>query len=275
VAVAQASGTGLLDRDDALIASKYIDNDGVRAYRQLLQDHLLRETSGRVGARHRVIAEGVAHYFRAQDQLKIWVLDLLYLFGMRYEPNNMTRGRYGRLLIRFLNHDFLMSMVVSSPSVSWIYENLEDLLSTEFHYWLQRGSFETTHGDWLRAETFLAQARAMKADDIRADTAWFYLQLLRGIDRPRDPLAVVGAKAALDGLYAILREQPKNSPHTYDIFLGSGLTWYRAASLDRVEKLELRDRLVEQARVATYLYPNNQRIRNSAQSVNRTLTIVI
>ena len=194
---------------------------------------------------------------------------------MKYDPAGMTRGKYGRLLIRFLNHDFLMVLVADSSSASWIYDSLEPALAGEFHFWLQRGSFELDSGSLSRSEPFLAQARIMKPGDIRADTTWYYLLLKRALLNPSDVRSNVDAGTALRGLAAILNAQPKDSPHTFDVFLSSGLKWYSAATLTRTERLDLRDDLLKHARIARLLYPVNSRIEDSVNAVNRITTLVV
>jgi hypothetical protein len=275
IAVAEASGTGNLSYDDALFAAGPANNLVLSAYRRLRDSKLVRESGRHVGSRHRVVAESALEHFRETGHLKRWVNDLIYLFAVKYDPAAMTQGRYGRLLIRFLNHDFLRSLVVDIDSVGWIYGQLEEVLAGEFHYWLQRGSFEVDTGNFELASVFLSQARIMRPEDILGNTAWHLLQLTKALRKPGDSHEATEGRGALEGLHRILLEQPKRSPHTYDVFLSLGRKWFSVAPMTRAEKVELRDRLFSHADVAERLYPTNERIRSSIDAVRRLKTVFV
>ena len=51
-----------------------------------------------------------------------------------------------------------------SPAVSPA-AHLEDVLRTEYHYWLQRGTFEVQFGDLSLATNFLGQAHSLNPND--------------------------------------------------------------------------------------------------------------
>ncbi|PKV81182.1 P-loop NTPase [Nocardia fluminea] len=184
VCCAQAADNQYLTRDDILLAINEANNPGIAAISRLVSGRTIVDVNGQLRARHYVIAESSVKYFRDEGSLRLWMEHLIFLFALRYDPNHMTRGRYGRLLIRFLNHDFLRENLGDSSSVQTLYGSLENVLKHEFHYWLQRGSFEINVGDLAKAETFLRQAEAMQDDDFKFETAWGYLRLKQALCDP-------------------------------------------------------------------------------------------
>jgi hypothetical protein len=274
VCCAHAADNQFLTRDDVLLAIDASNNEGVRALASLVTGNQLVSATGRIKTRHRVIAESAVDYFREDGRLQTWTEHLLFLFAVKYEPADMKRGRYGRLLIRFLNHDFLKDLLGSSVSVQTVYGSLESVLSKEFHFWLQRGSFEIEVGDLDKAETFLLQARALRPDDIKLDTAWSYLQMKRALKSPSSSQSNSLAFEALSVLESVMQRAPDRSPHTYHVYLTQGIKWLQNAPLGPQEKRELRENLERHANVAQLLFKNSDKISEAATEVRRKLLLM-
>ncbi|QBS38989.1 hypothetical protein DMB37_01545 [Nocardia sp. CS682] len=218
-----------------------------------------------------MIAESAVNYFRSEGRLQEWMEHLIFLFAVQYTPSAMTRGRYGRLLIRFLNHDFLKEQLGSVIAVQTLYGSVEAILSSEFHYWLQRGSFEVEVGDLGQAETFLLQAQALEPDDFLLETEWCYLLLKRALCAPESASSAPDAADALRRLEALMLTKSERSPHTYHVYLNLGLKWLLAASLGVGEARLLRDNLRRYAEIARLQFRNSSMINDAASQVERRL----
>ncbi|WP_426624707.1 hypothetical protein ACPPVW_01000 [Leifsonia sp. McL0607] len=218
-----------LSRQDILFASSrsYPPNEGMAALQRLEHSHLLVAEKSGYRARHRVVAESAMDHFRSEGQLELWLVDLIFLVASHHQPANVRRTRYGRLLIRLVNHENLKKLVGDTSAVQRIYGTVEEWLSRDPHFWLQRGSFETTYGDLSSAENFLRQARALSPDDVWVDTAWSMLLMKKALRVPTAPDASVYAAEAFEIAIPIMKDTSKNAPHTFAVYLKYGLQWLR------------------------------------------------
>lgn len=263
---AAKSAQQYLTQDDVLIAIDSSNNSGVAAIKSLKRSRLVVDHGlGRLTPRHRVVGESAVDHFRSEGHIQNWVQMLLFLFAVKYNSHQPTRGRYGKLLIRFLNHDFLKNILGSTSSVQSVYGAVEEILSLEFHYWLQRGSFELEWGDLPQAETFLLQAQALAPDDLKVETAMCYMIMKEACQEPKSTRSTALAADGLKRLVAILQTEATKSPHTYTVFLTQGSRWLLSADLGRQEALGLRDDLVKYAEAARRRLPNNAKVQRAVR----------
>jgi hypothetical protein len=140
-------------------------------------------------ARHPVIAREVVSQFRRSGQLADAYARLAFVMASKYFADMpMTRER--RLLIKLLNHTEVGQVLDNPTHARQMYSEIEQLLRTDYHYWLQRGSYELERGDIKLAENFLNQARGLSDSDYMVDTEWAYLQLERACRDPRNAFIV-------------------------------------------------------------------------------------
>lgn len=274
VCCAQAADNQFLTKDDILLAINEANNEGVASISSLTNGRIIVDQNGQFRTRHHVIAESAIRYFRDQGSIRLWMEHLLFLFALRYDSNNMTRGRYGRLLIRFLGHDFLRANLGDSSSVQTLYGSLENVLKHEFHYWLQRGSFEINVGDLDKAETFLLQAKAMQNDDYMFETAWGYLCLKRALSAPTLPGSVPLAEEGMRILESVMSRRADRSPHTFHVYLIHGIRWLEKADLGPQERSRLRENIRVYATRAEMIYQTNSRIQSAVAEVRRKLLLI-
>ena len=118
--------------------------------------------------RHSVIAERVVRYYQSKGIIAQVCTALITGLASNARMGELRTSRSGRLLIRMLNHDYLIRLVYQGKdymedvaAVRAIYDAVEPLLRSDYHYWLQRGSFETKEdpGELELARNFLDQAR--------------------------------------------------------------------------------------------------------------------
>ncbi len=99
-------------------------------------------------------------------------------------PGMPRQARQSKLLTRLMNHDFMIRLTPDLNVARKAYALVENILSWDYHYFLQRGSFEVEVGDIELAKNFLDQAKGMAPDDYKVQTEWAYMTLKRACSNP-------------------------------------------------------------------------------------------
>lgn len=263
-----------LTKQDVLFAATRANdaNSALSSLRRLEDSRIVVGDSLGYRARHRVIAESAIDYFREEGLLEHWLADLIFLAASHYTLSSVRQTRYGRLLIRLINHDTLKRLVIDTPTIQRIYGEVEPWLTRDPHYWLQRGSFETDYGDLGSAENFLRQSRELLEDDARIDTAWSMLLLKRSVGSPNSPNAQADVTEAFSLLRSIMLDPRQNTPHTYVVFLTLGLKWLRTAPLRRQEKLALKEDLLHFGATGSIRFRDNPEVQDAWRAAERWLS---
>lgn len=241
-----------LQKDEILMAAGDLSNTALYALERLVARRLLDAPFGRHRLRHRRIAELVAARLRGGAELFEPYRGLLRAMATRYNPNHF-RSRETRLLIALISHRRIgHSFAVSDARA--LYQEIEELCRDDYHYWLQRGSFEVQFGNLSLARTSLAQARVGDgAKDFRVDSEWAYYLIKSAWKDPR----AAGAEDRVREGEQILLEQievyGEEDSHTFHIYGSQMLAWLRRAPLsrdDRARQLEaVKDRMEEAVRL--------------------------
>ncbi|RXZ51728.1 hypothetical protein ESO86_01070 [Agromyces binzhouensis] len=260
-----------LSIDDLLMAVHGATNEGVSELKQLISDQLLLQVDGKLRARHRTIAESAVDHFRKEGQLATWLEMLLFMVAIKYDRSAQDAGPYKKLLVRFLNHRFLNDQLREPGDVRGVYGALEGVLAQEFHYWLQRGSYELDYGDLTLAETFLRQAEAIRPDDNLFETAWCHLLLKMSLNSARGVSARELAEEALRRLSALLDDPGTRTPHTYAVYLRYGSQWVQTGLLPSAEDLVLRRDLRSRITQANVRYRDNKLLREAIAEAERVI----
>ena len=260
-----------LSRQDLMYAAlrTYEPNEALQALQRLESSHLVQVDGHGYRARHRVVAESAIDYFRSEGLLAAWITDLIFLVAAHYQPENVRRTRYGRLLIRLINHQNLKKQVADTAAVQRIYGTTEPWLSKDPHFWLQRGSFETDYGDLPAADNFLRQARALASGDVLIDTAWAMLLLKRALLTPTRPDAAIRVQEAFDLLFPIMKNPESHSPHTFAVFLIFGLRWLKEGPLGVEEQRTLRKDLRYFGNMGEYRFPGASDVQDNWLAVQK------
>ena len=209
---------------------------------RLLSRHLLvHDRNGLVTLRHRVIAERAVYFYQSTGQLAEALTGLMFSLASNAQPGALRSSRQGRLLIRLISHELLIRMLraprsetVDHSAVRQAYEELEGVLGTDYHYWLQRGSFETEEGDLDLAKNFIEQSRAINPDDRIVDTAWAYMTLKRASRRAMDVDAAGQADEAFEVLTAVIEARGRRDPYPFHVYGSQGLAWLKRSPLARI-----------------------------------------
>lgn len=263
-----------LSKRDLLFAAQRSaePNATLAALTRLTDAHLLRVENGRLRPRHRVVAESAVDFFRAERLLGSWITDLIFLTASHYDLHNMKRSRYGRLLIRLISHNQLRTQLGDVETVRRVYGAAEAWLEKDPHFWLQRGSFETDHGDLPAADNYLRQAYALAPDDWFVDTAWAMLQLKKAVQEPMRADAHVLAEEALELLIPIMKNSDLESPHTFAVYQIWGLKWLRSANLGTQEEASLRDDLLYYGKIGSARFRQAADVQDSWNASRRWIT---
>jgi hypothetical protein len=120
--------------------------DGMAVFRsleELRRQHLIVEKRGVLQLRHRVVAERAFRYYQESRQLADPIRGLVFALSTGATPGRLRSTRAGRLLVRLLNHDFLLRTLrtgdnqIDRAAVRHVYDESEPLLNGDYHYWLQ------------------------------------------------------------------------------------------------------------------------------------------
>lgn len=263
-----------LSDEDVLIASAgagVLPADIIKTLKGMEEGGLLRRDSRTEGlsARHRVVAEEAIDHFRKKRQISTWFVDLVALCAVKYEAPKATQTKYGRLLKRLVNHDFIQSLLIDRDVIRQTYGSCESYLKDDPHFWLQRGSYEARYGDLTLAENFLSQARALNERDDLVQTAWSALMLQQALRNPSDYRSASKASDGLAELLDVIRRRGASSPHAYREFLNFGLQWWEVGGGDYAERRRLGDDLSRIAQLARKTLANNPPVVRAAENVQR------
>ncbi len=213
-----------------------------RSFNRLLQTKLIRQQPGsrRFEVRHRVVAEEVRTYLLEKGLLAEVVRGTLRAYAAAARHLRGTSYPERRTLVRLLNHSYLISLRLDADQIRDIYNEVEDLLHDDFHYWLQRGSFEVERGDNTFALHDLTSAMTTPGgeNDPKVLTEFSYLRLKLALRLQ----SVEGTKLGLDAfgdISKVILANGENSPHTFVVLARDGLAWLESAPIGDSQREEL------------------------------------
>jgi tetratricopeptide (TPR) repeat protein len=234
-----------LTKHEIALASGEPSNEALNRLQGLLNQHLLAERApNQIRLRHRVIAEKAVEFFHGQRQLTEPIRGLMFALATGIDRARYPRGREGRLLTRLMNHSWLMRhLTADREAVRTAYDAIEDLVSWDHHYWLQRGSYEVEVGDLQLAQNLLEQARSLAPEDYKVQTEWAYLVIKRAAQNPDAPDSRERVEEAFIELEDAVTRRGHQDSYAAHVMGSQGLSWARQAPLSREEKLGLLARL--------------------------------
>lgn len=196
----------------------------VIAIQSLLEKRILVEDGDSLRVRHVSIARALVERLEP-GALANSIESLLRYYAGRAHGIRDSAHPLRRTMIALLSHTLLVALRIPLENSRAIYAAVQPLLSGDFHYWLQRGAFETELGDKDIARSYLKSARACPGgeSDYKVSTEIGMLALRRAIERPGDPDALAEAIEAMKLMFAVARQQGSNSPHTFKVLAQEGL----------------------------------------------------
>ena len=238
----------------------------------LKRQYLLVTTrDGRLAVRHRIVAEQVISWLRREGQLVDPVTGLLFTMAVQYLSERSTSSRAFRILVRLLNHQFMIEEIRDPVAVRGIYESLLTVLRDDFHYWLQRGSFELQRGDLDLAENYLNQARGLASKDHRVRTAWSYMSLRRAAELAQ--AAESGwrerAEEAMAELADVIEIRGATDSYAFHTLGSQGLHYARRAPLSLDDKTRLLERLRRTVARGIALHGRSEDLKQLGQDLEK------
>lgn len=227
---------------EALEAAGGDAREAWRSINRLLQAKLIRQQPGgrRFEVRHRVVAEEVRGYLSRNGLLPLVMRGTLRAFAASARDLRGNSHPERRTLTRLLNHSYLIRLKLEQGDIRAIYDEVEDLLHDDFHYWLQRGAFEVEQGDDTFALHDLLSALTTPGgeDDPKVLTEYSYLRL-KLARRMRSPEVTQLALDALADLQKVILSNGLKSPHTFVVLAREGVAWLEDASIVDSERQQI------------------------------------
>lgn len=234
-----------LSKDEVLLAARDASNATLNTLETLLRRQLVVPAAGGAGVtvRHRVIAEVVFERMAQNGSARLALVRIAFMAASKVAPTLRRGSRSWRLLKSLINHDFLLR-VIGLDGGRDVYDSIQELLTWDYHYWLQRGSLELEAGDLRLAENFLNQAYSLAPDDPLVETEYAYLQIRLGVESPIAPGAHERVVGGFDILENAIERRGASDPYPYHVLGSQGLAWSRRAMLPARERRDLLQRLV-------------------------------
>ena len=257
-------------KDEILLAINDSSNQALNAIDRLVAQRMLVVSNGNeVRLRHRVIAERATDYYRLTGQLSSALEGLLWTMATKAHPELSRHSREHKLLRHLMNHDFMIQTMANISGVRSAYELIEELQRDNYHYLLQRGSFEVEVGDIDLAKNFLDQARALAPTDYMVQTEWAYMSLKRSSLHASAQWAPEAARSAFGELQDAITKRGKEDPYAYHVLGSQGLSWIRRAIIGPAEKARELASILSMVREGVNMHPRAQDLRQLCSDLER------
>jgi len=234
---------------------------------------ILRETQG-LRVRHRAIADVVAKAIPKQRVEQI-VRSMLIFYAGRAAGIRDGSHPDRRQMIHLLNHNLMgRKLNLSRAAVRSIYEDVQPLLSEDFHFWLQRGAYEVEKGDLDLADKYLLSARGCigGTQDYKVTTEWGLMRLKKAIAHPGDDDMQRRAFDALAALEEVARREGEISPHTFTVIVRHGVKWLQSEScLGDAERTNVLTRIQDIFELGLRVCMDNPEFRRVSREVRKPL----
>jgi len=259
-----------LTREEILLAVGEASNEAMNLIERLIQQRLLiLQRGNEIRVRHRVIAERVVDYFKENGQLSEPLIGLVWAMAIKAHPELPKYSREHKLLRTLMNHDYMIRLTDDRETPRKAYELIEDMQRSNYHYYLQRGSYEVEIGDLDLAKNLLEQARSLSPDDYMVQTEWAYMTLKRAAQNATSVHAIDQAREAIAELEDAISRRGKDDPYPYHVLGSQGLGWIRRAIISKDEKARELARLLQIVRGGAKRHPKHFDLRQLAEDLER------
>jgi hypothetical protein len=259
-------------RDELLMASGDISNTALYAVDRLAARRLLLEDNARYTLRHRRIAELVVARLRNSAEMLTPYRGLLRTMATKHGPRR-PRSRERRLFSSLLSHQRIGNTFEIEDARS-LYQEVEELCRDDYHYWLQRGSFEVQFGSLALARTWLSHAKAGGDHDRRVHTEWAYYLIKSAYRQP----AATDAKARVAEAQAILFEYMAVSGdadvYAWHVYGSQMLGWIKVAPMSGDERAALLREVIDRTRDGVEKHPKDNELRVLLADLERELLLL-
>lgn len=228
-----------------LISLQDVSNEVLNVVDQLERRNILvREGTG-YRPRHRVIGETLVDRLTREDPkaLAKVLARLTFAAAVEATPPPDRNRREWRYLISLISHERLLHSV-GVDGARLVYQEVENVLSHDHHYWLQRGSLELEQGNVQLAENYLEQAYALDPGDYKVQTAYAYMQLKVACSEPTSGRADRLVAHAVEALEDQITSRGIVDSYPYHVLGAQGLAWIRHGTWTATQKELLLQRLI-------------------------------
>lgn len=261
---------GSLTRDEIMLASGDPSNEQLNRIQRLLNQHLLISTDGTlIRLRHRVVAERAVDYYRREGMMREPIQGLLWAIATKAHPELPRKSREQGLLFQLMNHGVLIRLTSDRLTPRLAYAQVENLLGWNYHYYLQRGSYEVENGELDLAKNFLDQARSMAPDDYLVQTEWAYMTLKRAAMNAGAVGASDNANEAFTELEDAIDRRGESDFYPYHVLGSQGLSWARRAMITSEEKANLLKRIQIIVKQGVALHPKSKELQQLSVDLER------
>jgi hypothetical protein len=274
VAIASAHRFPLL-RSSLLISLQDVSNEALNALDQLTRRHILIQEGVAYRPRHRVIGETLVDRLAKDNPMALAKVLARLTFAAAVEatpPPDRSRREW-RYLVSLLNHERLLR-TIGVDGARVIYQEVENVLTQDHHYWLQRGSLELEEGNIRLAENYLEQARALDSGDYKVQTAYAYMKIKRACSEP----SATNADQLVEDAVATLEDQVDSrgqlDPYPYHVLGAQCLAWIRRSSWTPTQKTQLLQRVVVIVQGGVTAHPRAVELRGVLKQLRYDLVAI-
>ena len=262
-----------LTRDEIYIAMNDSTNEAFNTVESLVRQKLLVDRFGQLRVRHRVVADRAVDYYRKEGLLSDPIQGLLWTIATKVRQESPRYSREKRLLRYLVNHQFMINITSNKEIPRKAYALVEDILKWDYHYWLQRGSFEVEIGNISLAKNFLDQAKSMAPTDYMVQTEWAYMILKRAAQNASTSWARDSASEAIAQLEEAIERRGKQDPYPYHVLGSQGLSWARRAIISRSQKRMLLERLHHFLKQGLQRHPRRSELQQLASDLHKEILL--
>jgi hypothetical protein len=259
-----------LTRDEILLACGDTTNETLNYIYRLVNQKLLIELEPlQYRLRHRVVSDRVVEYFKLQGQMRDPLTGVLWAMATKAHQGLTLKSREQRLLSQLMNHEFMISITSDRETPRIAYSSVENMLSWNYHFYLQRGSYEVQNGDIDLAKNFLEQAKSMASSDYMVQTEWAYMTLKRAAMNPTSAEAQTQAEEALLELEDAIDKRGRVDYYPYHVVGSQGLSWIRRAILTKDEKARRLSELYNIVEEGVRNHPRRRELQQLLRDIER------
>jgi hypothetical protein len=264
----------MITKDEVLLACEDGYEEALVALDRLAARHLVvaLASPGEYRSRHRVIADIVFDKLKETGELREVLTGIAWALASKVGSPLDRYSRAGKFLVRVMNHDFLLN-TLGFPGASDLYTRIEPVLSTEYHFWLQRGSLEVECGDIRKAENFLGAARSLGGEDYRVGTAYAYMLMRKAWEAPMDLHAEEYLQAGIDELEHIIEDWGYRSHYPYHVLGSQGLAWAHRGIAKKDARREFIEYLEKMVDAGLAKHPEEDSLKRLKESLKREILL--
>lgn len=225
-AVATTILISLTDREVISALSEQNPNETLNAIQTLVNRGLLARRDGGLVVRHRTVGQSVRDDLKEERHLSFYYYLLARMCGIALlsAGHRDERRRLRRLLGHTLRHDIILEFMTREDAGQY-YEKLEQILSTQPHYWVQRASVEAEVGDLDLAKGQIENAFALAPNDTLIITTQAYIEIKRAIKTPADAGLRSRGEEGFQTLMSLVDDAKERDVHPFHIIGRQGLLW--------------------------------------------------